>query len=117
MWLMLQQEKGDDYVLATGQTTLVRDFVQYAFKEVDIDLVWKGSGVHEQGVCEKTGRVYVEVDARYFRPTEVDLLIGDARKAETKLGWKHETKWQELCSEMVKADLVAVAKEQHRNVE
>ncbi|MEI9886089.1 MAG: GDP-mannose 4,6-dehydratase [Rhizomicrobium sp.] len=117
MWLMLQQDQPDDYVLATGVTTLVRDFVAKAFEDVGILLEWKGTGVAEQGLCRKTGRVYVEVDPRYFRPTEVDLLIGDPTKAHTKLGWKHETTWQALCAEMVREDLVAVAKEQHRNVD
>ena len=117
MWLMLQQDEPDDYVLATGETTLVRDFVTKAFSEVGVGLHWNGRGVEEQGICVKTGRVYVEIDQRYFRPTEVDLLIGDSSKARRKLGWTHETKWQDLCSEMVQADLVAVAKEQRRNAD
>jgi GDPmannose 4,6-dehydratase len=117
MWMMVQQDKPDDYVLATGETTQVRDFVTHAFAEVDIDLDWSGSGVEEKGVCRKTGRVLVEVDPRYFRPTEVDLLIGDPSKAERVLGWKHETKWTDLCTEMVQADLTAVAKEERRNVD
>jgi GDPmannose 4,6-dehydratase len=117
MWLMLQQEVSDDYVLATGETTMVRDFVTKAFSEVGIALNWTGKGVEEKGVCAKTGRVIVEVDPRYFRPTEVDLLIGDPTKAQTKLGWKHETKWEALCAEMVAADLINVAKEEHHNVE
>ncbi len=117
MWLMLQQDVSDDYVLATGETTMVRDFVTKAFSEVGIDLAWKGAGVDEKGVCAKTGKVIVEVDPRYFRPTEVDLLIGDPTKARDKLGWTHETKWEALCAEMVAADLVAVAKEQHHHVD
>jgi GDPmannose 4,6-dehydratase len=117
MWLMLQQNQPDDYVLATGETTMVRDFVTKAFAETGVELHWKGEGVEEKGLCVKTGRVYVEVDPRYFRPTEVDLLIGDPRKAKSKLGWTHETKWQDLCAEMVKADLITVAKEQRRNAE
>jgi GDPmannose 4,6-dehydratase len=117
MWMMLQQDEPDDYVLATGETTVVRDFVTKAFSEVGVELQWKGEGVDEQGICIKTGRVYVQIDPRYFRPTEVDLLIGDPGKAKRKLGWTHETKWQDLCSEMVQADLVAVAKEQRRNAE
>ena len=117
MWMMLQQEEPDDYVLATGETTLVRDFVTKAFSEIDITLRWTGEGVEEKGICTKTGRVYVQVDPRYFRPTEVELLIGDPRKAEKKLGWKHETKWEDLCTEMVQADLVTVAREQRRNAE
>lgn len=115
MWLMLQQPEGDDYVLATGETTRVRDFVTLAFKEVDIDIQWSGEGVNERGTCAKTGKVLVEVDPRYFRPTEVDLLIGDPTKAKTKLGWVHETKWEQLCREMVASDLIVVAKEARRN--
>lgn len=117
MWLMLQQDQADDYVLATGETTVIRDFVAEAFRHIDVTLEWRGEGVAEQGVCARTGRVYVEVDPRYFRPTEVDLLIGDPTKAREKLGWVHKTKWQALCAEMVAADLIAVAREQRRNAE
>jgi GDPmannose 4,6-dehydratase len=117
MWLMLQQDLPDDYVLATGETTIVRDFVSAAFAEVGITLSWEGEGVAEKGICKDSGRVYVEVDQRYFRPTEVELLIGDPTKAKEKLGWVHETKWQELCAEMVAADLITVAREQRRNVD
>ncbi len=117
MWLMLQQDQPDDYVLATGRATPVRDFVTKAFSEVGIILCWQGEGVDEKGVCATTGRVYVEVDPRYFRPTEVDLLIGDPTKAREKLGWSHETNWEAICSEMVAYDLLAVAKEEHRNVD
>ncbi|WCT74839.1 GDP-mannose 4,6-dehydratase [Sphingomonas naphthae] len=115
MWLMMQQDEPDDYVLATGETTIIRDFVTRAFQEVEIDLEWRGEGVDEQGVCKATGKVLVAVDPRYFRPTEVDLLIGDPTKAREKLGWTHETKWDALCAEMVQADLKIVAKEQRRN--
>jgi GDPmannose 4,6-dehydratase len=117
MWLMVQQDEPDDYVLATGKTTTVRDFVSLAFSEIGITLDWRGEGVEETGVCKATGRVLVEVDPRYFRPTEVELLIGDPTKALNKLGWKHETSWSDLCKEMVREDLVAVAKEQRRNAE
>jgi GDPmannose 4,6-dehydratase len=117
MWLMLQQDEPEDYVLATGETTLVRDFVAKAFSEVGIELSWSGTGVEEKGACKATGRVLVEVDPRYFRPTEVELLIGDPTKAKEKLGWIHETKWEQLCAEMVAADLVTVAREQRRNVD
>ncbi|MFN3930129.1 MAG: GDP-mannose 4,6-dehydratase [Brevundimonas sp.] len=115
MWLMLQQDQPDDYVLATGETTLVRDFVTKAFHEVGITIEWSGSGVDEKGTCGHTGRCLVEVDPRYFRPTEVELLIGDATKAKEKLGWVHETGWEDLCAEMVAADLIAVLKEQRHN--
>jgi GDPmannose 4,6-dehydratase len=115
MWLMLQQDEPDDYVLATGVTTLVRDFVSRAFEEVGLELRWQGSGVDEEGVCAKTGRVYVKVDPRYFRPTEVELLIGDPSKAARKLGWRHQTSWDQLCAEMVREDLATVEKELHRS--
>jgi GDPmannose 4,6-dehydratase len=117
MWLMLQQETADDYVLATGETTLVRDFVAKAFSEVGIKINWSGEGVDEKGTCAETGKVLVEVDPRYFRPTEVELLIGDPTKAKTKLGWVHETKWEQLCAEMVAADMINVAREKRRNAE
>ena len=117
MWLMMQQAAGDDYVLATGETTVVRDFVTKAFSEVGIQLAWKGQGVEEVGVCQETGRAYVEVDPRYFRPTEVELLVGDPSKAKEKLGWVHETKWEQLCAEMVAADLITVARERRRSAD
>jgi len=117
MWLMLQQDEPDDYVLATGETIPVRDFVTHAFAQTGVDLDWRGAGVDEQGVDRKTGRILVEVDRRYFRPTEVDLLIGDPTKARTKLGWTHKTAWKDLCSEMVQADLIAVAEERRRHGE
>lgn len=115
MWMILQQDEPDDYVLATGETTSVRDFVARAFHEVGVTLRWEGEGAGEKGICTKTGNVLVEVDPRYFRPTEVDLLIGDASKAHQKLGWRHETAWTELCAEMVREDLTVVAREHHRN--
>ncbi len=116
MWLMMQQETPDDYVLATGETTLVRDFVTAAFAEADMTLDWSGRGIDEKARCARTGRVLVEVDPRYFRPTEVDLLIGDPTKAREKLGWVHETRWQDLCAEMVRHDLTAIAQEPRRHV-
>ena len=117
MWMMLQQDWADDYVLATGETTLVRDFVAKAFELVELPLEWRGSGVAETGVCARTGRTLVEVDPRYFRPTEVNLLIGDPSKARERLGWEHGTKWDALCAEMVREDLVAVAREQRCSAE
>ena len=105
MWLMLQQDQADDYVLATGETTPVRTFVGWAFEDVGIKLRWEGEGIDEKGYCEETGRCMVEIDPRYFRPTEVDLLIGDPTKAKEKLGWTHETSPRDLCREMVDADL------------
>ena len=105
MWLMLQQEEPDDYVLATGETTRVRMFVEWAFAEAGIDLEWKGGGIHEKGYCTETGRCLVEVDPRYFRPTEVELLLGNPTKAREKLGWEHKTSVQALAKEMVAEDL------------
>jgi len=105
MWRMLQQDTPDDYVLATGVQASVRDFTQLAFREAGIDLVWEGEAENEKGICSKSGKVLVEIDPRYYRPAEVDTLVGDASKAERVLGWKAQTSWQELCREMVKADL------------
>ena len=109
MWLMLQRDVPDDYVLATGETTPVRTFVEWAFEDAGIDLRWEGEGVDEKGYCTKSSRCLVEVDARYFRPTEVDLLIGDPAKAKAKLGWSHETSPRDLAREMVQADLNVMA--------
>jgi GDPmannose 4,6-dehydratase len=105
MWLMLQQDIPDDYVLATGETTEVRKFVEWAFEDVGMRLEWRGEGVNEKGYDAVTGKCIVEVDPRYFRPTEVELLIGDPTKAHEKLGWKHETSVRALCREMVNEDL------------
>ncbi len=104
MWLMLQQDVPDDYVLATGKTTEVRQFVEWAFKEVGIDIEWKGTGVDEIGCDAATGDILVEIDPRYFRPTEVELLLGDPAKAKDKLGWVHDTSVRELVTEMVRED-------------
>ena len=108
MWLMVQQEKGDDYVLATGETTTVRDFCRWAFQDAGIEIEFRGEGVDERGFCTKTGKCLIEVDPDYFRPTEVDLLIGDASKALAKLGWRHETTARELAREMVASDMVVM---------
>lgn len=105
MWLMLQQEQPEDFVIATGETHAVRKFVELAFREVGINIQWQGQGVEEKGIDTATGDVLVEVDPRYFRPTEVDLLLGDATKARLKLGWEPKTSLSELCSMMVQADL------------
>ena len=108
MWLMLQQDEPDDYVLATGETTTVRTFVTWAFEDVGITLDWRGEGVDEKGYDQETGECLVEVNPRYYRPTEVDLLIGDPTKAHTKLGWHHETSARDLAREMVTADLMVM---------
>jgi GDPmannose 4,6-dehydratase len=105
MWLMLQQDEPDDYILATGETTEVREFVRWAFEDAGIPLEFRGEGADEKGYALSDGRVLVEVDPRYFRPTEVDLLIGDPAKAHQKLGWRHETSVRELAREMVAADM------------
>ena len=104
-WLMLQQDKPQDYVIATGETHTVREFVELAFKEVDIDIEWNGVGVEEQGVNKATGEVLVEIDERYFRPAEVELLLGDPSKAEKELGWHRQVSFEDLVSEMVRYDL------------
>jgi len=105
MWLMLQQDEPDDYVLATGKTTTVRCFVEWAFADVGITVEWVGEGVDERGVCAETGRTLIEIDPRYFRPTEVDLLLGDPSKAHKVLGWIHATEVRDLVREMVAADM------------
>ena len=116
MWLMLQQSEPDDYVLATGTTTTVRSFAEWAFADVGLPLEWRGEGVEEKGYAGD-GRCLVEVDPRYFRPTEVDLLLGDAGKAHQKLGWRHETSARELAREMVLEDLKAMRSEPVTNGE
>lgn len=105
MWLMLQQPEPDDYVVATGETYSVRTFVERAFREVGIDIEWKGRGLQEHGIDTSNGRVLVEVDPRYFRPTEVEILVGDATKAREKLGWRHEMNFDDLVTEMVREDV------------
>ncbi len=114
MWLMLQQPEPDDYVLATGESHTVREMAEKAFAMVGRRIVWRGSGADEQGVDAADGRVLIEIDRRYFRPTEVDALLGDASKARVKLGWRHKTTFDALVKEMVEADLVAVRDEQNR---
>jgi GDPmannose 4,6-dehydratase len=114
MWLILQQAEPDDYILATGESHTVREFAEKAFAHVGRKIVWRGSGKDEQGIDAANGRVLVEIDKRYFRPTEVDSLLGDPSKAEAKLGWRHRTTFEALVKEMVEADLVAVRDEEKR---
>ncbi len=109
MWLMMQQDEPDDYVLATGVTTTVRDFVSWSFEETGVEIVWKGDGVEEKGYCAQSGTCLIEVDPRYFRPTEVELLLGDPGKAKQKLGWHPEISVRDLAREMVQADLEIMA--------
>jgi GDPmannose 4,6-dehydratase len=105
MWLMLQQEEPDDYVLATGETHSVREFVEKAFAEVGHSIVWSGSGKHEIGKEARSGKILIEIDPRFFRPTEVDILIGDATKARERLGWQPKIRFEDLVREMVQGDL------------
>ncbi len=111
MWLILQQPTPDDYVLATGETHSVREFVERAFAIVGKRIVWRGHGVEEKGIDAKSGRELVLIDPRYFRPTEVDLLIGDASKARRKLGWQHKISFEQLVTEMVESDLKVIERE------
>jgi GDPmannose 4,6-dehydratase len=113
MWRMLQADTPSDYVLATNRTTPVRDFVRMAFKYAGIDLTFRGEGEKEEGVCSKTGKVLVKVDPAYYRPTEVDLLIGNAVKAKAELGWEAKIQVEDLCKEMVFADLYRAEQEIH----
>ncbi|HEY7670168.1 MAG TPA: GDP-mannose 4,6-dehydratase [Hyphomicrobium sp.] len=115
MWLMLQQEEPDDYVLATGETHSVREFAERAFACVGRKIEWRGKGVDEAGLDAKTGEELVRIDPRYFRPTEVDELLGDASKARAKLGWAPKITFAELVAEMVETDLKAVEQEAWRN--
>ena len=115
MWLMTQQDEADDYVLATGETHAVREFVELAFSEIGRTIVWEGEGVDEVGRDATSGAVLVKIDPRYFRPTEVDLLIGDPSKAHKKLGWRHTTEFPELVKEMVIADRRLIEREKWRN--
>ena len=114
MWRILQHDKPDDFVLATGEAHSVREFVDLAFAQIGTTIVWKGTGADEVGLDEATGDVLVEIDPRYFRPTEVDRLLGDAGKAERELGWKPQISFNALVEEMVAADMVAVASESDR---
>jgi len=111
MWLMLQQEKPDDYVIATGETHSVREFVEAAFEQIGIKLEWSGKGVEEKGRDAKTGKTLVSIDPQYFRPAEVDLLMGDASKAKKALGWNPKTTFKDLVGIMVESDLKLVERE------
>ncbi|MCL2384380.1 MAG: GDP-mannose 4,6-dehydratase [Alphaproteobacteria bacterium] len=110
MWCIMQQPEPDDYVLATGEAHTVREFVERAFAEVGMEIGWKGSGIDEKGLDKKSGRTLVEIDSDYFRPTEVDILLGDPAKAFKKLGWRHTIPFPQLVSEMVAKDLVVMKK-------
>jgi len=114
MWRILQQDHADDYVLATGESHSVREFVEKAFAQIGRTIEWRGNGADERGIDKATGEVLVEIDPRYFRPTEVAALQGDATKARRALGWSHKTSFDTLIKEMVEADLVAILEEQER---
>lgn len=105
MWLILQQDKPDDYVIATGETHTVREFVEEACKVLDMEIEWQGTGVDEKGIDKKTGKTIIEIDPQYFRPTEVDLLLGDSSKAKKILGWEAKTKFKDLVKIMIESDL------------
>ena len=111
MWLMLQQDKPDDYVIATNETRTVREFVETAFKHLDIEVEWKGTGVDEIGINKANGKTIVKVNKKFFRPAEVDILLGDPSKAEKTLGWKREINFSQLVERMVKNDLELVQNE------
>ena len=111
MWLMLQQDKPDDYVIATNETRTVREFVEKAFKAADIDVVWEGTGVDEVGKDKATGKVIVKINKEFFRPAEVEVLLGNPAKADKVLGWERHISFDELVERMVKNDLELVAKE------
>ena len=118
MWLIVQQPEPDDYVLATGEEHSVREFVEKAFGCIGRAIEWQGQGVHEKGIDAKDGRVLVEIDPRYFRPTEVERLLGDPSKARRKLGWKHKVSFDQLVREMVETDLAELRRDgAHRNVQ
>ncbi|HVA99105.1 MAG TPA: GDP-mannose 4,6-dehydratase [Bacteroidia bacterium] len=113
MWMMLQHKEADDYVLATGKKISVKKFVEMAFAEVEIAIEWKGKGIDEKGINTATGKTIIEIDAEYFRPTEVDLLIGDASKAFNKLGWKPKYTIEELVKEMMASDIKLFQKDKY----
>jgi GDPmannose 4,6-dehydratase len=109
MWLMLQQDKPQDYVISTNETHTVKEFVELSFKEVGIEIEWKGTGVEEKGYDKKSGRVFVDVNPKYFRPAEVELLWGDCTKAETELGWRRKVSFKNLVKMMVDEDMKELA--------
>jgi GDPmannose 4,6-dehydratase len=111
MWLMLQQDKPDDYVIASGETHSVREFAELACKTAGLDIVWEGKGIEEKGIDKKTGKTLIEVSQKFFRPAEVDFLQGDYSKAKGKFGWQPRTKFQDLVSIMVEADIKRIEKE------
>jgi GDPmannose 4,6-dehydratase len=114
MWMILQQDQPDDFILATGESYTVREFVERAFERAGHRIRWTGEGTAEKGIDKVSGRVFVEVDKRYFRPTEVDTLLGDPSKACAKLGWRPRTSFDQLVNEMVDKDLELMARDGNR---
>ncbi len=112
MWLILQQDTPDDFVIATGKAHTVREFLEMAFAELGVEIYWEGQGIYEKGFDAATGKTLVEIDPRYFRPTEVDLLLGDPSKARERLGWHAETDLKALCKMMIEADMVEARRDQ-----
>ena len=112
MWLMLQHSEPDDYVVATGETYSVRKFAEMVFARLDMPLIWQGEGVHEKGIDSLTGKIVIEIDPKYFRPAEVDLLLGDPAKAKQALNWEPKTSFEELVNMMVDADVILADREQ-----
>ena len=111
MWLMLQQEKADDYVIATNETRTVREFVEKSFSYVGIDILWQGEGINEVGIDKETNKTVVKINPKFFRPAEVDILLGNPEKAEKELNWKREISFEQLVERMVKNDMELVKKE------
>jgi GDPmannose 4,6-dehydratase len=115
MWLMLQQEKAEDYVIATGETYAVRTFAEKVFGRLGMPLEWQGTGVEEKGIDTSTGKVVIQIDPRYFRPAEVDLLLGDPTKAKTQMGWELKTSFDQLVDMMTDSDLKLAEREKRAN--
>ncbi len=115
MWRILQQDQPDDYVIATGETYMVRTFAEKVFARLGMPLEWKGAGVEEEGIDTTSGRTVIKIDPRYFRPAEVDLLLGDSTKAQRELGWEIRTSFDELVNMMVDADLKLAEREKRAN--
>jgi len=105
MWLMLQQKEADDYVVATGESRTIRDFVQTAFAEIGMKISWQGTNEHEIGIDKNTGRTVVKVNPKFYRPAEVEILLGSPEKAETKLGWKRKISFEQMVARMVQNDI------------
>lgn len=110
MWLMLQQENADDYVIATNETRTVREFVEKSFSCVDIDIIWQGEGINEVGIDKGTNKTVVKINPKFFRPAEVDILLGNPEKAEKELNWKRKISFEQLVERMVKNDMELVKK-------